>query len=335
MIRRGTSWWWMMLAATAALCGCGGEDEGQAKLQDTGTEVLGDPAAVVAVVNGEKITLAEVNLVEGFWTSVRSPQLQGVRSRKEAQQRALDNIIDQHLLSREAQRRDMTVPESAVAAMMTSWESRFATPEERDQKLAANRITIDDVRQSFLRDLLVQALVDRTIRDTIVVAPGAERAYFDANPQYFDTTQVRARHILIMVPADASPDTVAAARARAEALLARVRAGEDFATLASRYSGDKASAARGGDLGFTTRGRFIKPFEDAAFALRPGEVSDVVPTPFGFHIIQVVDRREGHLDYDELLAQRIRVVIAQGKVQPAVEAFAGRLRAAAKIEVRI
>jgi peptidyl-prolyl cis-trans isomerase C len=333
--RRGL-WPIAALAAAVVIHGCGGErGEQSGKLQDTGTEILGDPSAVVAVADGEKITLAEVNLVAGYWASIRSPQLQGVRSRKEAQQRALDNIIDQHVLSREAERRGMTVPDSAVAAMLANWESHFSGPEDRDQKLAANRTTLDDVRRSFLRDLLVRALVDGTIRDTIVVDTAAARAYYQANPQYFDTTQVHARHILVLVPADAQPDTVAAARARAEALLRRVRAGEDFATLASKYSGDKSSAAHGGDLGFTPRGRFIKPFEDAVFALRPGEVSDVVATPFGFHIIQVLERREGHLAYDQALAERIRAVIAEGKVQPAVAALAGRLRAAAKIEVRI
>ncbi len=331
---------WSPVAVAAvlvlALGGCGGEGDGKAgKLQDTGTEILGDPDAVVAVVDGEQITLAEVNLVEGFWASIRSPELQGARSRKEGQQRALDNIIDQHLLSREAQRQGLSAPDSAVAAMLATWESRFTGPEDRDQKLAAYRITVDDVRQSFRRDLLVQALVEETIRDTVVVAPGEMREYFAANPQYFDTTQVRARHILVLVPPDAQPDTVTAARARAEGLLGRLRAGEDFATLASRHSDDKASAARGGDLGFTPRGRFIKPFEDAAFALQPGEVSDVVVTPFGFHIIQVIERREGHLEFSEPLAERIREVIIQGRVQPAVTALAGRLRAAAAIEVRI
>jgi len=325
-----------VLAGALLMGGCGGERGASGgKLQDTGTEILGDPDAVVAVVDGERITLAEVDLVEGFWVSVRSPELQGVRSRKEAQQRALDNIIDQHLISREAQHQGLTVPDSAVAAMMASWESRFAGAEERDQKLAAYRLTIEEVRRSFERDLLVQALVNRTIRDTVVVSLAAVREYYAANPQYFDTTQVRARHILVLVPADATPDTVASARARAEALLGRIRAGEDFATLAGRYSGDQASAARGGDLGFTPRGRFIKPFEDAVFALQPGEVSDVVTTPFGFHIVQAIERREGHLAFDEALAERIRAVMVQGRVQPLVDALAGRLRAAAKIEVLI
>ncbi len=325
-----------ILCAVWVLAGCGGEKKEEAKqLQDTGTQILGDPAAVVAVVNGEQITLAEVDLVTGFWISIRSPELEGVRSQKDAQRRALDNIIDQHLLSAEARRQGITIPDTSVATMMAAWESRFSGPEERDQKLAASRLTVEDVRASFTRDMLVRSLVDRTIRDTVQIAPEAPRAYFEAHPEYFDTTQVHARHILVMAPADTPADTLAAARTRAEDLLRRLRAGEDFAALAQAHSADKGSATRGGDLGFTPRGRWVKPFEDAAFALRPGEISGVVQSPFGFHIIQALERREGSLAYTEELAQRIREVLSQEKVQPAVDALAARLRAGAKIELRI
>ncbi len=81
------------------------------------------------------------------------------------------------------------------------------------------------------------------------------------------------------------------ARGKAEDILRRVRAGEDFAKLAEENSGDPGSKEQGGDLGWVPRGKTVKPFEDAAFALKPGEVSDVVESPFGFHIIKTEERR--------------------------------------------
>ncbi len=327
---------WLLSGWAVLMVGCGGDQPQDAgRLHDTGDEILGDPEAVVAVIDGEEITLSEVNLVTGFWYSVRSPELQGVRSRKEAQQRALDNIIDQRLLSREARRLGIAVPDSAVDAMMASWESRFADDQERDERMAASNITLPEVRASFERDQLVQALVDQTVRDTIDVSAADVRAYYENHPEYFDTTQVKVRHILIMAPQDAPPESLETARALASDLLARVRAGEDFAELAREYSDDPGSAARGGELDFTRRGQWVPPFEQAAFALAPGETSDLVRTDYGYHIIQVMDRREGYLLFNDTLAERIEAVMLRDRVQPAVDALADQLRARSQVEVRI
>ena len=98
--------------------------------------------------------------------------------------------------------------------------------------------------------------------------------------------QVRARHILIKASRDASEDVRDAARTRAEELLARIRAGADFAELARENSEDTGSARRGGDLDYNPRGRMVAEFDETQFNLEVGEVSDLVETTFGFHIIQ-------------------------------------------------
>ncbi|NOY89644.1 MAG: hypothetical protein GXP55_00445 [Deltaproteobacteria bacterium] len=114
--------------------------------------------------------------------------------------------------------------------------------------------------------------------------------------------QVRAEHILIKASADASDEVKASARARAEALLARARAGENFEDLARENSEDTGSARRGGDLGYNPHGRMVGPFDTAQFALDVGQISDIVETRFGYHIIKVVGKREG--DVPEAEAKR-------------------------------
>ena len=111
--------------------------------------------------------------------------------------------------------------------------------------------------------------------------------------------QVRARHILIKVDEKASDEVKAEARAKAEGLLARARKGEDFSKLAAANSEDTGSAKKGGDLGWNPKGRMVKPFDDAQFALAAGELSDVVPSTFGFHVIKVEGIREGDVPVDE------------------------------------
>ncbi|MBX3251820.1 MAG: peptidylprolyl isomerase [Myxococcales bacterium] len=115
-------------------------------------------------------------------------------------------------------------------------------------------------------------------------------------------TQVRARHVLIKAGDDASEELKAQARRQAEQVLRRARAGEDFAALARELSEDPGSARRGGDLGFNPAGRMVGPFDEAQFALQPGQISDLVETRFGFHVIKVEGRREG--DVPEAEAKR-------------------------------
>ena len=110
--------------------------------------------------------------------------------------------------------------------------------------------------------------------------------------------QVRARHILIKVDEKASDDTKAEAKKRADALLARAKKGEDFASLAKQNSEDTGSAKKGGDLGWNPKGRMVKPFDDAQFALTPGQISDLVQSTFGFHVIKVEGVREGDVAVD-------------------------------------
>jgi len=117
-------------------------------------------------------------------------------------------------------------------------------------------------------------------------------AYMKAHPE----EQVHARHILIAVKSAAAPTEgldKPQARAKAEEALKRVKAGEDFAALAKEYSNDPGSKDNGGDLGWFGRGRMVPEFEKAAFALQPGQTSDIVESPFGFHIIRVEERRTG------------------------------------------
>jgi peptidyl-prolyl cis-trans isomerase D len=122
--------------------------------------------------------------------------------------------------------------------------------------------------------------------------------------------QVRARHILIKVEENASDESKAAARKRAEALLVRARKGEDFAALARQYSEDTGSGKKGGDLGYNPKGRMVKPFDDAQFAMKPGDISDLVSSNFGFHVIKVEAIREGDVPVAEAkreLAEKLYV----------------------------
>ena len=167
--------------------------------------------------------------------------------------------------------------------------------------------------------------------DSVRIPEAEIRRTYDANQNaYRQEEQVKARHILFMIregARDASPDAEKKAKARADSLLAAIRKdGSDFAELARRFSQEPGASTSGGDLGWFGRGRMVKEFEEAAFALKPGEVSQVVRTQFGYHIIKVEDHRAaGVRPYSEM-HEEIRTQMAQARGDSIARRSAATLR---------
>ena len=166
-------------------------------------------------------------------------------------------------------------------------------------------------REQVLAGLLIEARVKANMPDDAAVQTYA-RNEMKAHPKNFEVPeQIDARHILLPVAKDDSDD--AAVKAKAQDLLAQLRKGADFATLAKENSKDPGSAANGGDLGFFARGRMVPAFEQAAFDLKkPGDLAGPVRTPFGYHIISLVARKPaGQMTLQEALPQLRQQLIAQ------------------------
>lgn len=170
----------------------------------------------------------------------------------------------------------------------------------------------------------LQKNMDKLVTDADV------EAYYNEHKDEFE--EVRARHILISTKEagggedeedakDKKPLTKDEARKKAQSLLDRIRKGEDFAKLASENSDDPGSKTKGGDLDFFAKGIMVKPFDDTAFTLKPGEVSDLVETEFGFHIIKVEERRTADLS-DPQTRQKITQKLQQEKFEKEIERIA-------------
>jgi peptidyl-prolyl cis-trans isomerase D len=167
-------------------------------------------------------------------------------------------------------RAQATATDEEVAAHFESHKTDFKIPEKRK-----------------IRYLLIDT---DAMRAKVVVPPAdVERAYNDNIEQYSTPEQVRASHILLKT--EGKDD--AAVKAKAEDILKQAKAGADFGELAKKYSEDESSAKNGGDLDFFTRGKMVPEVDAVAFTLQPGQISDVVKSPFGYHIIKVTDKKAG------------------------------------------
>jgi peptidyl-prolyl cis-trans isomerase C len=184
--------------------------------------------------------------------------------------------------------------------------------------------------------MAISKMIEAEIAAKIAVKPEQVTDFYAKNPDQFkEGESVRASHILIAVPKGADAAAKAQARAKAEGVLKDVKAGKDFAALAKEHSADPGSAAQGGDLGFFQQGQMVGPFNDAAFSLAPGAISDVVETDFGLHIIKVVEKKPGRtIPLDDVKPQ-VEQYLQQMNRQEQTEAFVNGLRAKGKIEVLI
>lgn len=214
---------------------------------------------------------------------------------------------------------------SAVAELWLDY-TLLAEALQQDSTLAGLDFT--PAIRGQLEQEMILALRDSVVRpDTTVSDDDLRARYADQTPG----ARVRARHILFRFPPQATVAQRDSVRRRAEEVLGQLRAGADFATLAGQVSQDPGSAARGGDLGFFTRGDMVRPFEDAAFALDPGELSEVVESPFGLHLIQVEEKEVPSFDD---VREEFRSEILARRFQEAESLYIAELEGGAGVEVQ-
>jgi len=163
----------------------------------------------------------------------------------------------------------------------------------------------------------------------VAVSDAEVEAYYTEHAAEFEEPKrLRVAHVLVRVPPVGGSDAENAARAKVEDVVKRARGGEDFAKLAREISEDKATAVQGGDLGFVGPGELVAPFEQAAFALKKGEISDPVRTPFGYHAIRVIDAKEGGKAPLKEVAAKIKETLGAQKSERAAQTRAEEARAA-------
>jgi peptidyl-prolyl cis-trans isomerase C len=202
-----------------------------------------------------------------------------------------ETLISRTLLLEQAETLEIGVKESLVRKAMDEFKSGFKDEKAYEMELERIGFTEKMMENQVQEGLTIKALLDKEVLKGSLVSDAQVRAYYEKNPDRFkQAEQVKASHILIKVAKNASAEKKEKAMAAIQGLKERIDNGESFAVLAQEYS-DCPSSARGGDLGFFTREQMVPPFSKAAFELAVGEVSNVVETQFGYHLIKVTERK--------------------------------------------
>ncbi|TFG36896.1 MAG: hypothetical protein E4H45_00035 [Nitrospirales bacterium] len=185
-----------------------------------------------------------------------------------------------------------------------------------------------------INGFLANEYLKREVMQKVTVSENEVKTYYDTNKDEFKAPEmVRARHILFLVETSATDEAKKNVYEKAAETLKEIKGGKDFAELASEVSDDQGSKTKGGDLGFVTRGKTVKPFEDALFSLKTGEISGVIETQFGYHIIKAEEKKDASVEPFEAVKEKVRQKIMQERVKSAVTAFVDKAMKDAKVEI--
>jgi len=244
----------------------------------------------------------------------------------------LDSLIDQELLYQDSQKQHLQVDNKTIDEKYDEIKKRFKSEQEFKDAISKMDVTEAEIRSQLKKGLAIDELLkSKVVKDIQVTEAEAKKYYDEHTDQFKQAEQVKASHILIQVAPDASDEKKAEAKKKIAAVQEKLKKGEDFAAVA-KESSEGPSKSKGGDLGFFQRGQMDPTFEETAFALEPGKVSDVVETRFGYHIIKVDEKKpETTLAFSDE-KDKIEQFLKQQKTREKIEGYLEDLRKKAKID---
>ena len=243
----------------------------------------------------------------------------------------VERLVGEELLVQESRRRGIAVSQEDIDREVADARGRFASAAAFEQALARKYMDATQYRRQLGRQLAIERLLARQVDPIVTVTEEDIRQFYEANPQrYASPPKIRLRHILIKKSSSGSRALNDDARRRIEMIKSKLDQGEDFAVLARRYS-EEPTREQGGDLGYVQRGQMLPTIEGAAFGLAVGEVSPILVTEHGYHLIQVTDRRAAEVTSLEDARQDIRTTLHRMKRDRAVHDYIASLRRNADI----
>lgn len=286
---------------------------------------------VVLTVNGDPVYASDLTFLLQNLTAQIAQRGGEPPEREQVIQLAMHQAVSGKLLVQEARRQGIERSEANVDRMVSENERSVGGAAQLDSNLASAGLTREQLRRTLSDTDMVRRLVAGKLSPGQTVTDEEIQAYYNEHPENFKiAATVRARHILFNADLSLSEGELMAIKEKAEAARKRALAGEDFATLATELS-EGPTASRGGDLGFFAKSQMVEPFASAAFSLQPGEISPVVHTRFGYHVIKVEERRPSGTRELEEVKDSLRTFLLDQKIAPIVDDLVNKLREGAEI----
>ncbi len=304
-------------------------------LLSTGSVVHANKVGIAATVQGKDISEAKLQISVDSYLRQQGTNTAAIRDPrrfKAIREKVLDVLIGQELLWQAAYKDKTIAGDEEISQAFRQYQANFDDEILFDIKLQEGGYDKTTFQHKLKQQLSVQKWIEEFVLKNVTVSDSEVHTFYLQNEQQFiEAEKIRARHILIRLKPEASKQERESAMNLLASIKLEIDSGASFEALAKQKSED-SSAANGGDLGYFERGQMVKPFEKAAFDLTPGEVSGVIETRFGFHLIQLMERKPPVQSEEKDQAEKIRIYLWQQKYQRAIEDAVTRLKKAALIE---
>ena len=293
---------------------------------------------VVAVVNQEIITLSEVEK----WINplkqeiVAEDRLERWERIEGLRRQVLDKLIEEKLIDQEVKKSGIKISSKEIEATLEEVRRRNAvTQEDLEKALAVEGLTLETYKKQIEKGLQRQKLINWSVK--VEAKPGEKelREFYQKNVGRYRTNETyRPGHILLVIPKGATPEEIREIRKKGQKVLEKIKGGEDFGEMALLYSQD-ASGKNRGDLGYFKKGELFPAFEREALRLKVGEVSGIVRTEFGFHIIKLLDRKGVEpLPFEEV-REKVKADYYEGEMEKAFRQYLSTLKEKSVIEIKL
>ena len=295
---------------------------------------------IIAVVNDEIITLYEFNTAfEPYRKNIENTYKRTDKEAviKQSREAFLQRLIDNILIEQEAKKSGAGIivkDEEVMEVIQDMLAKQKLSMQEFSKNLAQEGKSLDSVKKEIRGQMMRARLLRREVKAKILVSDEEIGEYYNKNRQDYEGKEtVRIKQILLLLPPDADKTIIAKVKNEAMQLHKRIMNGESFDLMALNYSQGPA-AAQGGDVGFIGRGTIIPEVEAVAFSLPVGQVSEVIKSDVGFHIIQVVDKKGAGLKPIAAVREEIKTKIEDEKLDKKYDEWIASVRAKSHIEVK-
>ena len=291
---------------------------------------------IVAVVNNEVVTQVELNaILLPIYTQYKSTYSDEELLKKidEAKKNILYQLIEDKLILQEAHKIGMPATDEEVAERLEQIKSQFSSSQEFKSALASQGLTVVDLKEKYREQIMIKKMVNREVRSRVSVTPIEIALFYEKNKDDFNLpAQVKVMTIMIR-KSEADPESNTDSLKKIKMIELKMAEGEDFTKLAREYSQDP-SAVDGGDMGYINKGQMMKKIDEVIFSLQPGEISETIETPVGYHVFKIVEVKEaGAESFDEARMQ-IENYLFQEKAKERFDEWMTNLKENAYISVK-